>query len=189
MLNLLLTLFMMVKTEPKIELQKVQQPIVVEQRQESISSVWYTQRPLDARTQTRNRYLDSVICSDKYRSFASSSNPTIIPEFTYEKVGKLPFDKTNWEVYIAEDWTYFINAWAIVWAATVTNWTRVLVLYVNWDVVQLDYQVTPPANISVRLSIVEYFNLNKWDIITIWVSQSSTETVDVSTRLKTFKTS
>ena len=60
MLNLLLTLFMMVKTEPKIELQKVQQPIVVEQRKETIGWIGYTQRPIDARTQTRNRYLDSV---------------------------------------------------------------------------------------------------------------------------------
>lgn len=98
MLNLLLTLFMMVKTEPKIELQKVQQPIMVEQRQETIGWVWYTQRPLDARTQTKNRYLDSV--------YFSWSTNILDDDYWYI----IPSTKinTNWNLNRKIDWNKMI---------------------------------------------------------------------------------
>jgi len=71
----------MAKEAPKvIDYQNVEYVQPVQQTNPGIA-----QPRIDARVQTNNRYLDSIICSDNDRSFASSSTPTIIPSFTYDK--------------------------------------------------------------------------------------------------------
>lgn len=150
---------------------------------------WLSSPMLDSRVQTNNRYLDSVIGSDVWRTIASDPTPIKIDSFTNEITGNYKRYTTNKEYIIPTDWTYFINAWAIFSPATVNNWLRILVIELNWSPLQLDYISLPTANLSSRLSISELFNLQEWDLINVYVAQSSTELLTVTTKLKIFRTS
>lgn len=133
------------------------------------NSIGYTDRPINARTQTYNRYLDSCTINDSWQS-------TGVVDFrtsTKRVVGSLQWNIwyfNNWLLWswywviIPNDWTYIITTSFTIDAATQwlinayyfrwTNWTYItgsvwVAVYWSWD----------------QFSWVATLNLNKWDII------------------------
>lgn len=143
----------MATEKPELKLQEVQQPMMVEQRQETIGWIGYTQRPLNARTQTRNRYLDWVSARKNFQIIPAST-PTKLTWFTYTKTGNYPWDKVDWEFFIAESGTYLL-LFTANWDTVTTNPSLLRIMdkdsVVDW-ISTFDY-----FNISVIL------NLNKWN--------------------------
>ncbi len=175
--NLLLIFLMGIQSEPPKDI--ILQPVTTQS--------WYTQRPINARTQTYNRYLDSVIAIDSTRAIATSSLTTI-PWYVYTVTGKYNRAKTTWQVLIPTDWTYQLNViWFFAADATATG-IRFIVINLNWSPLEIKY-VLPIASVTMLIDITEIFNLNKNDYITVDVYQSSWWPLNVTTKLKAFKLS
>lgn len=113
----------MSKEENKIELQQMQQPMQIQTPVFDRQSIWYTNRPIDWRTQTRNRYLDytavSWLANIEGKAVWSAIDFNILPlDTVLEKTGNLKFNFTaSWWLEIPVDWSYimsFINVFLIV---------------------------------------------------------------------------
>lgn len=187
MYSLLLLLFMMANTQDT-KLQDAQTPIVFEQVQEKIDQIGYTHRPLNARTQTNNVYLDSVFAQDTDRAITSASLTTVPSYNYYSKIWNYWRDKVNWQVTIPVDWTYNVSFYAAFEANAL--WLRLVILNVNWNPVDLANYVSDwITSVASYLHVSQPYNLKKWDIITIQVYQSSTSTLEVTTNLKVIRLS
>lgn len=171
-----------------IKIENPQQQFVPLERSETISWIGYVQRPINQKTQVRNVYLDSLIAN---KDFSLSSWPlTIISGLTFEKTGTYPRDNNDWQITIPKDWTYYLSIRATYSAATIEQWIRLVwIKNKNDEYLLAQYVVLPVASVPVIIQISDTFNLNKWEILKIDMSQSSTETLDCTVRLSIFKLS
>lgn len=173
-------------TEPKIELQEVQQPIVIEQRKETIGWIGYTQRPIDAKMQTRNRYLDSVRAVQTEQDIAATTD-TEITWYTYTKTGN--YDFTRWStdsIIVPENWTYMIIA-DYQRTETMTVWETIHWVKLDWNNLYSQNVFNVTATNTYTLSWVE--NLTKWQEITINVFHIESEARKVKIKLSLTKLS
>lgn len=176
----------MAKEEEKIKLQEVQQPIVIEQRKETIGWIGYIQRPLNVRMQTRDRYLDGVIATKETQTIPSGTT-TEIDWYTYTKTGDYGFTAwiTNW-VTIPENWTYMIIA-SFEWLENIT--TASVTHRVNIDTSVLYLQT-----ISYDINLNEHklfwlVNLQRWEVVNCDSYQLEWADKDIRVRLSITKLS
>lgn len=168
------------KQEPK--LQEVQQSIKVEERQETIGWIGYTQRPINARTQTRNMYLDSI----KWESDQQIPVPSWSWEwadvewYTYTKIGNYDFTRWNTDrIVIPSTWTYMIIARFIIndlyWDLGLTNYK----ITKNGNYLLADWRLAMTSFESLNITWIE--NLSKWDIIKMKIN------IDSEANIRTIK--
>jgi len=136
----------------KVELQKVQQPVEFKKLVFDYQSMWYTNRALNARSQTYNRYLDNVVvywianvpwiwATD---DFTPTSNSTDIPMTTiFNKTGDLKWEiDGDWGILIPEDWTYLITIEHVfLMYPTISDWD-VKAAYWLYPIIPLLYETT-----------------------------------------------
>lgn len=174
--------------EETIEPQKVQQPTERKEKKESIAWIWYTQRPLNARVQSYNRYLDSCQVSwinlvTGRAAWAYSSFPQIelkddnselcndlwiLNVYNKQVYWKLQWKTTeSWWIEIPQDWNYQLTIQRTFrtdleqtsWA-TPTFW--VIQQTINWTTF---YSVDIESKKLVFFTNVE----KEWDPITAYV--------------------
>lgn len=109
----------MSKQKDAAPLLPMQQPIEWETKTFNRFSMWYTDRPINARVQTYNRYLDwctiwwdaditaTPIWVDPFTTQVNLSKTNIYVPF--EKNGSYPRDTSDWYLVIPTDWTYLVT--------------------------------------------------------------------------------
>lgn len=142
-------------------------PIQEEYKQEYKSfdrdSIWYTDRPINARTQTYNRYLDwcKAVVTQSIPTFTS----TKITWYSFNITGNYKFDSVSDAITIPTDWTYNITInYKYAWSTTLDTIYEVLL---NGDLL---YQTTRNwTSAWETIQIVWVENFKKWDKIEIYV--------------------
>jgi hypothetical protein len=118
-----------ITTETNI--QQTQQPLEIKERTFDRQSMWYTDRPIDARTQTRNRYLDSVqFGAVKEISVWDTTKIDDLVDFR-TKYSKYKWDWIPDWIMIPEGWTYLIT-WRVF---ADTSWVDI---YEVWMSIQIE---------------------------------------------------
>ncbi len=165
----LIILLLMNTIITEIPLQATQIPIVVDEQQFNRQSMWYTDRPIDARTQTRNRYLDSVKLTKK-QTVASGAfyNPT--------RTKTTLSWNLSWEldwmyVIVPENWTYQIQTDVFIER---NLWVWYLEIYpASWPITR-----ETVINKNRNIQITDTKNLRKWDKLNVWIWNFSDTEVD-----------
>ena len=168
MIYSLLFILLCYQMADKTELQEIQKPMPVIENTQTGSRIGKTERPISARAQVQDRYLDTI---QWYTTqIISDSVQNNIIDLTIYWTGTLKPDWTTWMIIWAT-WTYMIqvslNIDAYWWSQHITLeiynidtriWVKSQTVPTIWDT-DMDYNKT--------------FNLNKWDIINYVVSQDS----------------
>jgi len=173
----------MTTEKPELKLQEVQQPMMVEQRQETIGWIGYTQRPINARTQTRNRYLDTtVFVSDITIPWNTLYD---IPSYTKTTLSwnlNWRLSSSPWKIIIPVSWTYMVQWWLFI---SKYLWTDPITIYVDG--------ITSYNNVEAKrwttIPILFIKNFNKWDDIYISIDNSDIEDIEAVITLNIIKLS
>lgn len=186
MFNLLFVLLFMVNTTTATtEKQQVinpQEAIKVEQPVFDRNSMWYTDRPINQRTQVRNTYLDWVVATQSSQTIDDVTLTDII-WYTFTKTWNYAFENTD-SIKIPVNWTYIINA-VFDWNDALTQWLHYVTI--NWT--QTLIQVWDNMSAFQNIFITWVKNLSKWDIIATEVFQESWSSKDVTVELTVTKLS
>ena len=165
--------------------QDMQQPVA---EQNVPKEIGRTERPLNARTQTNNVYLDSVY------AYASGTLPdnssTAITWWTYNITWKYPFDKNSSWIEIPKAWTYMVIVTAIFEAYELGS--RKSDIRVNGTPIQRFY--TEPIALSAVASthyITTIYNLVEWDVLSTNLLQDNEDgaSLDYSVSIQAVKLS
>lgn len=179
MFSLLLTILLMAKEE--IKLQSVQQPIEIEQRQETIAWIGYTQRAINAKTQTRNYTTNYCrVSANKtiasWTSFLDINDNIVTFSVWYSDLLWTPDFTSHWIVRIPDNWLYVVTAklylWSKTWSSNPTIWRKIEEFGGrSWYEYQLSWNWTFTQ--EKIITFTEYFNTweklmpkifqNNWD--------------------------
>lgn len=169
----------------EIVIQPVQVEMNTPSRANEQINTWFTSRPLNARTQTRNQYLDSA-------TFVSSSLlvPWItywyeIPSYTSNTLSWNLLRKTTtspWIIIIPVTWTYLIQWWLFV---SQYLWTSPISIYVDWIISYTNVAIS--AWYTVPIMVVH--NLIRWDEIYIYIENTWPYSIDAILNLSIIKLS
>lgn len=185
MFNLLLMLFLMAN-KPKIELQPVQQAVYQQTKPFTRDSMWYTNRPIDQRTQVRNVYLDSVKLNSSFFVEAmslfdlSDASLSVLSWNLYRKKETNPM-----KVYFPTWWTYHIN-WRVFISQHLWVWLLNTFVQINsslWEV------FSSMAYKGTTIPINRIVNVKKWDYINIYFDAESDEDIEWSIQISIIKLS
>lgn len=175
------------------DLQQVQSWIQQQATVYSWQSIGRVERPISARSQVQDRYLDSVIATNTMdeSQIVQDWSTNIIDNYTYKIVWNYPFNKNDGEINLFT-WTYILN---ITSSRTITadDYNIEIKVYKNGSLINLAlYEaVSPQRYISLRTN--DIYNFKTWDIITVWLVFTSNDatmySIDVTTKVELVKLS
>lgn len=185
MVNLLLLLLFMVTTtkEPELIIQNPQMEVMPTVIPDRITNIWRIDRPINARTGTINRYLDSATFN-AWWTVSSMSLYDIDNGSITIKSWQLIWDvKSNWtptvtKIYIPQQWTYQIN-----WRVFISSWLWVSWLLTTFLQINESYAIGFASAIPVRwitIPITTTANINKWDYINVYLDNETANDIDFS---------
>lgn len=158
---------------------ELQQPPMPTIQSQPSSQVGYTQRPMNARSQTYNRYLDWAVASRATLQSIPTTTLTKITWYTYTITGKYAFDVTIDSVTIPVDGTYQIIS--SIWFDGDITGDVISYIYLNWAYLDSNF-FTNTATFQ-KIQIVTINNLLRWDILDLRVIQTSGWTNNISTAI------
>ena len=153
------------KVEKKdIKLQSVQTTIDRKPVSFDRQSMWYTDRPINAKTQTYNRYLDTAEIDTDWVLITSWGDALVTVIWYENKTGNPQINIVSWWFEIPSNGTYMIQGW--VWidtTATTVLTTLELDVEKNWVAIYDSYVIA--AWLFSIIYINSVFNFKKWDLI------------------------
>lgn len=183
MFNLFIIMFILSETK----LQKVQYPIENIKQEETIAWIWYTQRPINQKTQVRNTYLDSCTISATQQLPVPSWawEWVVVSWYTYNTVWKYSFvwQNTN-EIKIPTTWTYSINVRIIINDSFWDLWLSKYEILKNWNELFADWKLTLSYFESMNIIWTENFKSN--DILKIQINaddETQIRTLNIKTTI------
>lgn len=187
MFNLLLTLLFIMQPTDKTKYQVVQKPVPVEQKVFDRDSVWRTDRPINARTQVNNRYLDWVVASVDTISIQDIT-PTTIDWYSYTVTGKYDFVAWNTDrIVIPQDWTYQIIV-NFEWLSIMTIWWCIYSVNLNWSYLYWSAPAAAPSAFTT-IQFVWVENLSRWDYLQTQVTQFEWSNKNIKVKISLIKLS
>jgi hypothetical protein len=172
--------------QEKTKYQETQKQVEQSYKQFDRNSIWYSDRPISARTQVANRYLDWVVAYNASIEIPDSTQ-TNITWYTYTKTGRYDFNAWNTDrIIIPQDWTYQVIA-NFRWLDTMTIWWMVYWITLNWN----DLYWWSPASTS-SFETIQYVwieNLTRWDYIQANVFQTEWWSKDITVKISVVKLS
>lgn len=160
-----------------VEIQNTQEWIDLIRPWDDIRNVGYTSRRIDQKMQVRNTYLDSdnADSTDNLQEPQGSGELQQISHFVHKIVWKNAFDEQGQDwIYIPSDWTYIVKCMVWLWPIDEND----IIMFVvqknaqigeSWEVILQKYIVADHWNSHERFDDWVITNLNKWDILYVWV--------------------
>lgn len=158
-----------------IKIENPQQQFVPIERAETISWIGYTQRPINQKTQVRNKFLNVVEYTSHWDVPSNSFSQPV--SLTFNNLSStLAWGTTSSpaKVIIPESWTYLINMSYFVSTVSPVWATWEIWLYIEW--IQWDVVLNGWRRTSLKLNVIK--NYNKWDKLSVYIENSLTSTLE-----------
>ena len=172
-------------TDPQ-KIEFIPEPVQVQQEIKTpISQIGHTERPLNARTQINNKYLDSVMA---YKSQEITLWDEYITWRAFTKTWNLMFDSVPDGIVIPKSWTYMILL--TVSREGNNSWDRYIEMFKNtefYESVINTVAVTDTLSYKQDMTIID--NFTKWDYLEVRVLQSRAATLNAWVRFQVVKLS
>ena len=170
-------------TDPQ-KIEFIPEPVQVQQEIETpISQIGYTERPLNARTQTNNRYLDSV----SFGWVATVTSMWLSYVIFSQDVEVWNYNRNVWNsITIPVQGTYLINWDSLVSSASWIWQVRIVIEKNGTTDIKVVYAM---AEHWTTIPISTTYNFVKGDYIRIYIDNSSSDSIDVVVNLTIVKLS
>lgn len=147
------------------------------------SQVGYSQRPANARTQTYNRYLDSI--------WAWGNNLWFVLRDWIEQSWKLNRQAEIWHltITIPVEWTYMILIEWVIYDCTNCKWLMVSWALNGWTVYEARTEMVSAYYKDLYVTRTDVVNLLKWDKISLDLVPASGTTTLQNAYIKIVKIS
>ena len=172
-------------TDPQ-KIEFIPEPVQVQQEIKTpISQIGRTERPLNARTQTNNRYLDSVVA---YKSQEITLWDEYITWRTFTKTWNLMFDSVPDGIVIPKSWTYMILL--TVSREENNSWDRYIEILKNTEFYKSVFNTVAATDaLLYKQDTTIIDNFTKWDYLEVRVLQSWAATLNAWVRFQVVKLS
>lgn len=156
---------------------QLQQPIELQKTKESIYNIWFSQRPLNIRTQTWNIYSDSVTFNwtstiNTVTTKDLDSVTETLRTWTYKRNTESNIAK----IYIPKSWTYLIQWRAYISSST---WTGIISTFIQKNETDNIGFCANEAKAQTTIPIITIANLSKWEYVNIYFDNEASATVEL----------
>jgi len=142
---------------------------------DNIQDIGYTRRPINQKTQVRNKFLNVVEYTSHWDVPSNSLSQPV--SLTFNNLSStLAWGTTSSpaKVIIPESWTYLINVSYFVSTVSPVWATWEIWLYIEW--IQWDVVLNGWRRTSLKMNVIK--NYNKWDKLSVYIENTLTSTLE-----------